>query len=103
MQATQRNLALDFGFGAILGASIVIGLGMLALQHRLDPTFIIYFSLVPFFLFAIGLSGIILHYFDTHFKLDSLTYPLFIGGLFVILLLLHVFFVLPVVCPGFPV
>lgn len=75
---------------------------MLALQHRIEPSFILYFSLIPFFLFTIGLSGMLLHYFDLHHKFQSTTYPLFIGALFVILLVLHLFIVLPLICSEFP-
>lgn len=102
MQKKLAQTAVQLLFTIATITAIVMGLVMLALQHRIDPSFILYFSLIPFFLFSIGLSGMLLHYFDLHHKFQSTTYPLFIGALFVLLLVLHLFIVLPLICPGFP-
>lgn len=69
--------------------------------ENFDPKFLLFFSLVPFLLFAGGVHGLIAHMWRPSAKGGMLVYPIIMGMVFVLLLLLHIFVVLPLVCPGF--
>lgn len=89
-------------YGGILILAVLIGIYFYGIApENFDPQFLLYFSLVPFLLFAAGIHGLIAHLYRPSKKSHMLVFPIAMGAVFVVLLLIHIFVVLPIVCPGF--
>ena len=79
---------------------IVTGIFLFTNVEQFSSNFLLYFSLVPFFLFVTGFHGLI-----AHSKLmkheDYIFFPIAMGALYVALLAIHVFFLTNKLCPCF--
>jgi hypothetical protein len=71
------------------------------MPDRFEPQFLFRFSFLPFFLFVTGVHGLLAHVVSSKGKslAGSFLYPLFMGALFVVLLMVHLFLIMPAVCP----
>lgn len=91
-------------YGMLLILAIIIGVYFYGIaREKYDAHFLIFFSLVPYLMFAGAAHGLIAHGLPPAVKGKghSVYYPLAMGAVFVILFLIHVFLVLPMVCPDF--
>ncbi len=81
--------------------SILIGVYFYGIMpERYDSNFLLVFALVPFLMFATGVHGLLSHLLTPALKDKMLVYPLVMGIVFTLLFFIHVFVVLPLVCPG---
>lgn len=88
----------------ILILSIIIGVYFYGIApNKYNPDFLIIFALVPFLMFAGAIHGLISHLLKPSVKGrgGSLIYPLIMGAVFALLFFIHVFVILPKVCPDF--
>ena len=86
----------------ILLLSIVIGVLVYGFgPSRFSPDFLIFFAFVPFFMFAASVHGLIVHMTKPNTKGVLIIYPLIMGLLFALLLFIHTFVLLPLLCPDF--
>jgi|GEM_PF-958575 len=89
-------------YWALLVLSILIGIYFYGIApDKYEPRFLVIFALVPFLMFAGSVNGLIAHLLKPSAKGKMLVYPLFMGILFVFLFLIHIFVILPLVCPDF--
>jgi hypothetical protein len=88
----------------IIFISVLIGVFFFGLwRERFAKDFLILFSLLPMLLFATGVHGLVAHSFKPSFKAKygAIFYPVLMGVLFVVLLMIHFFVILPLICPEF--
>jgi hypothetical protein len=88
-------------YAALVILSIVIGIYFFGIAvDKFDKNFLWYFSIVPFFLFFSGLLGLIIQSLsaETKSKMDSL--PLILGILYVVLFFIHLYLIVPLICPN---
>jgi len=89
-------------YWVILILSIIIGIYFFGMaRDKFDPEFLIFFALVPFFMFASSVYGLIAHLLKPSVKGGMIAYPLIMGILFVLLFFIHVFVIVPLLCPDF--
>lgn len=91
-------------YWALIILAIVIGIYFYGIApDRFDPDFLLFFALLPFLLFAGGVHGLIAHTLSPSIKGmgGSFFYPLIMGLVFALLFFLHIFVVIPLVCPEF--
>lgn len=94
------------GSGKIYWMFLIIGLILgillyLIIPGDFSPTFLIFFSLIPFFFFAAGFQGLIWKWVKPRVKEGYIGQAIVMGVIFVFLLLLHCFLILPLLCPDF--
>ena len=100
MKTAQANSRSLYWILMILG--IVVGVVVYGpLQLDLDLTFLIFFSGVPFFLFVIGIYGLLWPLIKPKGEEIYITHALMMGLLFIILFFIHVWVLLPRICPEF--
>lgn len=88
-------------YWAILIFSLIIGVYVYGIApHQFDTEFLLFFSLIPFFMFAGSVHGILVHALRPSVKGDMITYPIMMGLLFALLFFIHVFVIVPLVCPN---
>lgn len=86
----------------ILVLSVVVGALFYGFAPgRMSPEFMIFFAFVPFFMFAASVHGLVVHLTKPNIKGVLIIYPLIMGALFALLLFIHTFVILPLVCPDF--
>ena len=86
----------------IMVLSILVGIlfyGVLP-SDNFSTNFLISFSLIPFLMFSGSVHGMIAHLLKPSYKAGMIVYPLIMGVIYVILCLIHLFVILPLVCPG---
>jgi hypothetical protein len=91
-------------YWAILLLSIIVGVYFYGIApDKYSSDFLVIFALVPFLMFAGAVHGLITHLLKPSVKGkgESLFYPLIMGIVFVILFFIHLFVILPLVCPDF--
>lgn len=89
-------------YWAILILSVLIGTYFYGLEsEKYSSRFLILFALVPFLLFAGSVHGLIAHWLRSSVKSSMLIYPIIMGAIFILLFLIHIFVILPMVCPDF--
>lgn len=85
----------------LIALSIGIGVYLFTLKGIRTDIFMVVISSVVFFLFSIGIHGLIAHSLPSKAKGGILLYPLLMGVLWAVLFLLFVFLILPLLCPDF--
>ncbi len=89
-------------YWAILILAVIIGIYFYGIApDKYDSDFLVIFSIVPFLMFAGSVHGLIVHLLKPSAKSGIIRYTLFMGMLFVLLFLIHIFIILPLVCPNF--
>lgn len=63
--------------------------------------FLIILSCLIFLLLSTGIHGLIAHALNPKVKESTMAYPMLMGLLWAVLLLLFIFFIIPVFCPDF--
>jgi len=87
-------------YWTILIVSILIGVYFYFLvPEKYSPEFLKNFSVVPFFLLIVGVHGIMAHSISAEAKHRMIAFPLVIGMIYVVLFFLHLFVVMPLICP----
>ena len=87
-------------YWGILVFSVIVGIYFYGIApDQYDADFLVIFALVPFLMFMAGVHGLLAHLLKPSVKSRMIAYPLFMGILFVLLFFLHVFVILPLVCP----
>ncbi|TYP71027.1 hypothetical protein [Aquimarina intermedia] len=71
------------------------------LQEQFSLEFLVFFSGVPFFLFVIGSFGLLWPVIKPIGDEIYISHALMIGALFIILFFLHIWVILPRICPDF--
>jgi hypothetical protein len=88
-------------YWAILILSIILGVYFYGIApERYNLGFLLYFALVPFLMFSVGVHGLLNHLLKSDTKSRMLIYPLIMGVIFMLLFVIHIFIILPIVCPG---
>jgi hypothetical protein len=85
----------------IIAVSIVLGIYLLMTRVTHSNTFLISIACFVFILFSIGVHGLIAHSLNPKLIENTVFYPLLMGLLWGVLLLLFVFFMIPSLCPDF--
>ncbi len=89
-------------YWAVMFLAVLIGLYFYVLApEQFSRDFLLFFAVVPFGLFTTGFHGQIAHLLSAEIKERMIVYPILMGIIWSILFLLHVFLVMPLVCPGF--
>ncbi len=87
-------------YWTILILSILIGVYFYFLSpEKFTPQFLRNFSAVPFFMLIVGIHGIMAHSIIPETKHIMVFYPLVMGAIYVILFFLHLFVIVPQICP----
>jgi archaellum biogenesis protein FlaJ (TadC family) len=89
----------------IFSILIAVALGLVVFLYMVKETqskvILITISSFIFLLISTGIHGLVAHSVNPKLKDSLLIYPLLMGLIWVILLLLFVFLVIPIMCPGF--
>jgi hypothetical protein len=84
----------------ILILSILVGFYFYFLSpEKFSPKFLKTFSLVPFFMFIAGVHGLMAHTLNPQTKHNLISFPLVMGIVYVALFFLHLFVIMPLICP----
>jgi hypothetical protein len=82
--------------------SVIVGVVFYGtLQDQFSLQFLIFFSGVPFFLFVIGIFGLLWPKLKPAGEGVYIGHALLIGLLFIVLFLIHTWVLLPRICPDF--
>ena len=63
-------------------------------------SFLQLFAVVPFLMFMGGVHGLMSHNISPQTKHNMLVYPLVMGMVYVLLFFIHLFIIIPLICPG---
>lgn len=86
----------------LLILSVVIGFGFYGtLQDQFNLKFLIFFSGIPFLLFVTGIFGLLWPKIKPAGDEVYIIHALFIGALFIVLFFIHIWIILPRICPDF--
>ena len=86
----------------LLLSSVIIGIIFYSiLKEQFSLEFLILFSGIPFFLFVIGVFGLLWPMLKPTGDEVYIWHALLIGLLFIILFFIHTWVVLPLICPSF--
>lgn len=86
---------------AFLLISVLIGIYFYGIaSENFDKGFLKIFSIVPFFLFMAGVHGLTTHLLTPSTKSKLIAYPLIMGMAYVLLFFIHLFVILPIICPN---
>ncbi len=84
-----------------LALSLLVGVYFYGLgPGRFESGFLLYFAVVPFFLFTGSVHGLIAHTISPTTKTGMMIYPLIMGVLYASLFFIHLFILVPLLCPG---
>ncbi|RSK39061.1 hypothetical protein [Mangrovimonas spongiae] len=101
MKTTKGNITKRI-FWVLLILSIVIGyIFYNFLQGQFSLKFLIFFSGVPFLLFATGAFGLLWPKIKPKGDEIYITHALVVGVIFIVLFFIHVWIILPHICPDF--
>ncbi|SMD46015.1 hypothetical protein SAMN00777080_4691 [Aquiflexum balticum DSM 16537] len=82
--------------------SILIGVYFYGIAvENFDKEFLKIFSILPFFLFMAGVHGLFAHLLTPTTKSKMISYPLVMGMVYVLLFFIHLFVIVPIICPNF--
>jgi hypothetical protein len=95
LQMARTTYLLSIAVGLLMGIILFL------LRDEVAVSIFIYVSLLPFFFFTAGVHGFIAHSYNMRSKLHLIVFPVFMGMLYVFLLFIHLFFIVPWVCPDF--
>ena len=86
----------------LLVLAVIIGFYFYGITSRdFDREFLVYFSIVPFFMFVVGINGILANTLSPSTKSKIIAYPLVLGIVYALLFFIHLFVILPIICPNF--
>lgn len=85
----------------VIVISILIGVYLFMIKETYSSTFVVLTSSFTFMLLSFGIHGLIAHSLSPKLTENKIAYPLLMGLLWGILLLLFVFFIIPALCPDF--
>ena len=88
-------------FRIVIVLSILLGIYIFITKDTHTNVFLITSSSIFFMLFSFGIHGLIAHSLRPKLTENNFAYPLLMGVLWGILLLLFVFFIIPALCPDF--
>lgn len=89
-------------YTVVLIVSIIIGFYVYGFNPgHYSSTFLLVFTFVPFLLFSIGAFGLIAHLTKPNVKGGLIIYPLVLSLVYIIFLWIHIFVILPRICPDF--
>ncbi|MHA7832025.1 MAG: hypothetical protein ACX93O_13085 [Flagellimonas sp.] len=89
-------------FWILIIASIVIGFIIYgAMREQFGLSFLVFFSGIPFLLFAAGAFGLLWPKIKPEGDEVYISHALIIGLLFIVLFFIHVWVLLPLLCPRF--
>jgi hypothetical protein len=97
-----KNSAGKIIYWTLIILSLVIGLiiyGVLKDQYSMQ--FLVFFSGIPFLLFVVGVFGLLLPAIKPTGDGSYIIHALIIGAFFIILFFIHVWLILPKICPEF--
>ena len=84
----------------LLVFSVLIGTYFYGIRvEDFDTDFLKYFSLVPFLIFISAVHGLLAHTLTPQVKDRMVAYPLVMGIVYVLLFFIHLFVILPRICP----
>lgn len=81
--------------------SIILGIVLVSAKDSISIEVMPFLTLIPFFLFVSGVHGFIVHSFTMSEKMHMAVFPLLMGIIYVFLLFVHMFLLLPWICPDF--
>lgn len=82
--------------------SVLIGVYFYGIAvENYDKEFLKIFSMVPFFMFIAGVHGLSTHLLTPSTKSKMISYPLVMGIVYFVLFFIHLFVILPIICPNF--
>lgn len=100
MKRAKTNRTGLYWFLILLG--FIVGYAVYGpLQGELGLMFLVFFSGVPFFLFVTGLFGLLWPLIKPEGEEIYITHALMMGLLFIVLFFIHVWVLLPRICPEF--
>ncbi|KGL62100.1 hypothetical protein [Polaribacter sp. Hel1_85] len=85
----------------IIVVSLVLGGFLYTIKDAHSVLFISVALGFVFFLFSGGLHGLLAHSINPKLKSYTIAYPLIMGLVWMFLLMILIFFVLPIFCPNF--
>lgn len=88
----------------MIALSVLTGLGVFVIAPLLiDARYLLYFSLAPYFLLTAGIHALMAQLIPSFIKASAgaIIYPMLMGAIFVLLLLFHIFVVMPLAYPDF--
>jgi hypothetical protein len=89
-------------FWLLLVLSAIIGFVFYrALQEQFSLQFLMLFSSIPFLLFVTGIFGLLWPKIKPAGDEVYISHALLIGALFIFLFFIHVWIILPLICPDF--
>lgn len=88
-------------YSILIAISIGIGLYLYTLKGNRSDIFMLVVSSAVFFIFSVGIHGLLAHSLPSKAKGGILLYPILMGVLWAVLFLLFVFLILPLLCPDF--
>ena len=81
--------------------SLVLGVYLFTIKDSHSVLFLSVVLGLIFFLFSGGIHGLLAHSINPKLKGYTIAYPLIMGLFWVLLLMILIFFVLPMFCPDF--
>lgn len=85
----------------VIVISILLGAYLFTIKETQSRIFLVLISSFIFMLLSFGIHGLIAHSLSPKLTENNFAYPLLMGLLWGILLLLFVFFIIPALCPDF--
>ncbi|MCL5127696.1 MULTISPECIES: hypothetical protein [unclassified Algibacter] len=97
-----KNSRSKIIYWILLILSVIIGVIFYGiLQGEFSMRFLVFFSGVPFFFFVTGVFGLMWPIIKPSGDEVYISHALMIGGFFIILFFIHVWLILPQICPHF--
>ncbi|QCX38948.1 hypothetical protein FF125_11065 [Aureibaculum algae] len=81
--------------------AILLGVYLNTFKQTHSTLFIIIIATLLFFLLSLGVHGLIAHTIKPSIKDSLVAYPLIMGAIWAIMLLIFIFFIIPLFCPHF--
>ena len=85
----------------LIAVSIGLGIFLYMFKEGHTKLTLIIISCLIFLLLSTGIHGLMAHSLNPKIKESTLAYPMLMGLLWAVLLLLFIFFIIPVFCPDF--
>lgn len=99
---TSKKSSAKKWFWVLIFLSVIIGFVFYAiLKDQFSTQFLIFFSGLPYLLFVIGGFGLLWPKIKPKGDEEYISHALLIGLLFIILFFIHVWIILPSICPNF--
>lgn len=94
---THKKIYWLLIIAALLIGFLIYGI----LKDQFGLRFLIFFSGVPFFLFVMGIFGLLWPKIKPEGNEVYIIHTMWIGVIFIVLFFIHVWVILPLVCPSF--